>query len=325
MNKNNIDNILKGISQFLHKDKGVDQFLKQFNIQEPTRSLLWTTNSDPSKARHLGQYIIKIRFSVDRHEEKDPEDKYNLYSEPSLIWTKMPIKRNKFLEERKMYYPAYSELSPENRWQYLSWLQNIEKDTNPSYAFLYYYGLERHLLIGDFDNAVREVIKLFKHFKKINYLGGIINSLINISMYRGRKDIVKTSPYLMNEITDWSLYLRALAGKSLKVEDLLSLYNSRAYYRNHFYTKCLESYPDLFIKELEKSLNEYQSKNGNILEKFQNSKLERVGQRIFYNLSLTDKATIMSQPNILNNKDFEAIFRGLFSKTYKNIKKLKGF
>ena len=49
------------------------------------------------------------------------------------------------------YYPSYAGLSPEQRWVYLNWLTDVSQPVYIGYVFLYYYGLERQLLSGDFN------------------------------------------------------------------------------------------------------------------------------------------------------------------------------
>jgi len=49
------------------------------------------------------------------------------------------------LVERPSYYTSYEKLTPEQRWVYLDWLGNVDKEIDIGYVFIFYYGLERHL------------------------------------------------------------------------------------------------------------------------------------------------------------------------------------
>lgn len=69
------------------------------------------------------------------------------------------------------YYTQYSYLAPVQRGAYLQWLANGRKDENPSgrdigYILLFFYGIERHLLIdgGDGQEPVAELVRLLKHY-----------------------------------------------------------------------------------------------------------------------------------------------------------------
>jgi len=80
--------------------------------------------------------------------------------DPSLIDPRAPVDKSGNLTERLMgYWPSYSEISPEARGAYLSWLStgrdNPEADVG--YVFLLFYGLERRILIdGPKNRAVEQ-------------------------------------------------------------------------------------------------------------------------------------------------------------------------
>ncbi|MGE3108812.1 MAG: TerB N-terminal domain-containing protein [Phycisphaerales bacterium] len=62
------------------------------------------------------------------------------------------------------YWPWYSRIHPTHRHRYLAWLGNGRTDLPPDdgYLFLYYYGLERRLLVEQTDAPLvfREVVRL---------------------------------------------------------------------------------------------------------------------------------------------------------------------
>ena len=49
------------------------------------------------------------------------------------------------------YFPSYTDITPEHRQTYLTWLSTGKRDASfsPGFAFLYFYGLERRLLIDN--------------------------------------------------------------------------------------------------------------------------------------------------------------------------------
>ena len=81
-----------------------------------------------------------------------------------------------------MYWPSYSAFSPEARYEYLRWLSDITQPTNLSYVFLYFYGLERHLLVGEYDAAVDEIVRLLKAHPKKSFIQYASQSLIIASL-----------------------------------------------------------------------------------------------------------------------------------------------
>lgn len=297
--------------------RATNKFLKKFGIPEPTRSLLWVTSEDVSKIRTPGQYVIEIRSTP---KEKDEKDKYNFYSEPSLIWARLPIKKNNALENGALYCPAYSTLTPEQRWQYLCWLRNVEEETNLSYVFLYYYGLERHLLLGDYDKAVDEILRLLKHHRKKSFPDYAIAALITASAHRKRLDIIEKAPMLLDEITNEALYLRALAGKRLLAKDIMNLFYLKKLDRNHYIIKCVESHPEMFMKKLKETIEEYETQNGQILEKLNAISAPKRKGISFANTSFSHAIRTINVPNILFNKEFQSIIRKLLSRTYSKVK-----
>jgi len=64
------------------------------------------------------------------------------------------------------YYPTYANLSPDQRANYLRWLSSgrVEPLHDIGYAFLFFYGLERRLLVEqqDLSAVVKEVVRLLE-------------------------------------------------------------------------------------------------------------------------------------------------------------------
>lgn len=67
------------------------------------------------------------------------------------------------------YWPRYSQITPDQRARYLSWLSTgKDRDLDEiGYAFLYFYGLERRALIEteDIDQIVHEVRRLLDRYR----------------------------------------------------------------------------------------------------------------------------------------------------------------
>lgn len=81
-------------------------------------------------------------------------------TEPSLIFFNLPM--NKGPAVPLNYYPSFRDMTPEQRFQYLEWLLDINKPTDVGYVFLYYYGLERHLMNGEYKKAAKMIHRLKK-------------------------------------------------------------------------------------------------------------------------------------------------------------------
>lgn len=90
--------------------------------------------------------------------------------EPSTIWTRLKI-GDKCSAEEPATYPTYKNLTPDQKCAYLRWLARTEFDdtVSPSYATLYYLGLERKLFGRNYEQAIEETLKLRSAFPE-NYL-----------------------------------------------------------------------------------------------------------------------------------------------------------
>lgn len=85
------------------------------------------------------------------------------------------------------YWPHYSDIADGCRGQYLDWLAKgcKDPDVNIGYVFLYFYGLERRLLVDDDrtspeerDQIVAEIIRLMGIYGQYNSFNRYANSLL---------------------------------------------------------------------------------------------------------------------------------------------------
>ena len=243
-------------------------------------------------------------------------DGHNFYGEPSLIWTRLPIESNNELETQPMYYPSYSDLSPKHRFQYLNWLRDVAQETNLSYVFLYYYGLERHMLVGNYDMAVDETLRLLQYHDKSSFRGYVTSALIAASAYRKRPYIITKAPFLLEETTNHSLILRRLAGSSLTAKDVIKL-STKVGYANKRYIKL---YPNLFETKLQRLIDEYEVTNGNILTSIEVGKLPKESNIFFGNTSLPENIRTFVVPDLIGSSKLSTTLRNLLSEAHRNVK-----
>ncbi len=83
-------------------------------------------------------------------------------NEPSAISIKLEVAETKTIEDLG-YYPSYEQMSPEQRFIYLNWLHDVSNPIPTGYVFVLYYGLERHLIYGDYQKASNIIKKLRKY------------------------------------------------------------------------------------------------------------------------------------------------------------------
>lgn len=189
----------------------------------PNLDLLFISNRNPSEIS-VGP-SVSISISI-----YDGEIKFhnNEGDDPSTIFLKLPIKKAGGVDIKSPgYYPSYAGLGAEQRWLYLNWLQDVTKEVNIGYVFIYYYGLERHLLTGRFDGAFDEIFKLRQHHRNKSFLAYSESSLVNASLLLKRTD--KFAELLKNNVVSNfsnSLFLIAYYNKyNLSSENLMLIFD----------------------------------------------------------------------------------------------------
>jgi hypothetical protein len=294
--------------------KDSDSIVESSLIPEPTRSLLWVTDEDTSKIEHAGSITLSISVSdkgVHLNEKQN-----GFYAEPSLIWTKLPIKTNNELIQEAMYWPSYSAFSPEARYQYLRWLGDITQPTNLSYVFLYFYGLERHLLVGEYDAAVDEIARLLKAHPEKSFVQYASQSLIIASLGKDRLDVIDRIPSLLEEEIDEALALRVVKGTSMTPDDVISI-ASKVGFNNKRYIKL---YPELFKEELQKNIDTFEKQFGNLLSTFKLEDFRREDTTVFANLSIPEHVRHIKVPIILEDKKFSQGMNNLLQAAHEGVK-----
>ena len=115
------------------------------------------------------------------------------HEEPSLIYTKekIVIPNDYMLVERPPYWPTFLNLSPEQKGVYMRLLSNpYDSSINIGFVFLLYYGLERHLLYGDFERALKVIIKLRDAHKNKSFQSYSANAIVLTCLIKQRGDLV---------------------------------------------------------------------------------------------------------------------------------------
>ncbi|MCC7424477.1 MAG: TerB N-terminal domain-containing protein [Planctomycetaceae bacterium] len=93
------------------------------------------------------------------------EGKLQSTHDASLIETELPVApSNRGFVERLPYWPSFRSASPAQRRRYLDWLTTgrCQTDIEIGYVFIYFYGLERRVLVDrrDHEAVLGEVLRL---------------------------------------------------------------------------------------------------------------------------------------------------------------------
>lgn len=170
----------------------------------------------------------------------------NYRQEPSAIDINLPLADTTDLPEQLGYYPSYERLTPQQRTIYLNWLSNITAPIDIGYVFVFYYGLERHMLFGNSEAAVSTILTLRKFHNNGSFLGYSGDALILYAILNNRYDFLKCIN-LEQVSDDARLLIQALTRQSLSGQDIMQAHKKFGFENNRY----IKNQPDLFLSQLE--------------------------------------------------------------------------
>lgn len=220
--------------------------------------------------------------------------------------------------EKLGYYPSYNFLNPQQRYVYLTWLCDITKPVDIGYVFIFYYGLERHLISGNYTDAVNTILTLRQYHKHPSFMSYSANALIMSAILHKDKDTLIKVSGLIGETSYCSNIV--LIGKFLQRLDLTSdeiiTLGSAVGFTNKRYIK---DYPELFKKSLESILmNELGQKSFPIYE----LKMQYPSQPImsFANISLEEDVRSPVVPDLIHSPEFSSAINKLLTMAHDEVK-----
>jgi hypothetical protein len=311
----------------------VENFFSKFNINQDIVDLLWISDGERTFFDYdVDQFTLDLSgFCIDLSKSKTNsqvqvtrknsktygnwEKKFNSSfknislsreKEPSLIDIRLPVEYDPDVDPLDSidYYPSYKKLTPPQRYIYLNWLSDISKDIDIGYIFLFFYGLERHLVFGDYNNAIKTIRILQKFHKYTFFEHCSIESIIFSAM---KKNDVKTLKEISSPLEDYPMNIEELIyakwnyNLDLSLDDLMYLgkligFSSRKYFKY---------YPSLFKEKVAEVLIERENKKAISTRKIISKPIKPQNPReypIFYNYSLPHE--IRDQP-----KTFEILIK----------------
>jgi len=163
-----------------------DFYINEFKIHDDIKNLLWfgdgkyknLTKEQMAKDKDVFTLTWTVGLSID---------------EPSLIYMSEQIikPQDESVIPRPPYFPKYKQLTPEQKWVYLKLLTNpYNTEIDIGYIFILYYGLERHLLQGDFDSAFKVILKLRDVHKNKSFQNYSGNALILSALFHGKGEYI---------------------------------------------------------------------------------------------------------------------------------------
>ena len=247
--------------------------------------------------------------------------------EPSLLYLRLPISTNINPQntERPPYYPTYKDLTPAQKGLYWKLLSNpYDSSIDIGYVFILYYGLERHLLAGDFEKAFDIIIKMRDiHSNKSfqNYSG---NALILTCIYHQRPDLVfKFMASLNNEHEyNFSDNLFLLSKYSLNIalnaKDIIRLAKSFEFTTLNYIKNYPVIFEEVLNEELRSKFNSEEVFCNSFINKSDFNKLRKQTVPIFANISIISKS--IDVPMIVESFKLKKVMNALLCSTHEKVK-----
>ena len=132
---------------------------------------------------------INIKISLDENGHIKFDSTKNQIPDPSTIYVYLPI-TDDYRVSSLPYFPHYIDILPGQRFIYLNWLRSVDNSIDTGYVFLYYYGLERQLLTGNFEKAFNQIIRLRNVHKNKSFQKYTENALVHSCIMRNRLDML---------------------------------------------------------------------------------------------------------------------------------------
>jgi hypothetical protein len=285
----------------------------------PNLDLIFVSDKDPSGIS-IG---LSISISISIY---DGEIKFhnNESDDPSTVFLKLPIRKPLRPDriEPPGYYPSYAGLGPEQRWIYLNWLQDVTKEVDIGYVFVYYYGLERHLLTGKFDRAFDEILKLRRYHRNESFLAYSESSLVNSSLLMKRPD--KLTELLKNNvISDFSnsIFLIAYYNKyNLSTENLMLIFDRISGLNKRYFREDRQQFQNI----LSETLNErFGIDSFPFASNYNVDETVSARYPLFANISLPDTIRTPDLPNFYAHEGLMHDLKNVFQTTHDKFKARK--
>ncbi|OAT86019.1 hypothetical protein A6P54_17895 [Bacillus sp. MKU004] len=292
-----------------------------YSIHPDIKELIWIENgpkknfvSDKVKGQTYNINGLTISVSISGREE------------PSLIDMNqeiiVPTKRIEV--PSPSYYPNYKDLTPEQKSKYWEVLSNpYQPELNISYVFILYYGLERHLFMHNFIDAIKVIIKLREVHKGSSFQTYSGNAIVLSCLLHQRADMMDMFLKSLDEEYkrgfSESLYLLGIYSfdKPFTSEDIMRLCKTFSFTNTNY----VKGYPEIFKKTLEDYLIINYSSKSVLLKEIVPSieELPEKEMRLFANMSLNEES--VSVPDLVASEELQQAMNNLLIETHESVKK----
>lgn len=242
--------------------------------------------------------------------------------DPSTIYSRLPVHEPGTAVDPLGYYPNYSEMTPEQRGKYLRWLCDTARPIDIGYVFVYFYGLERHLALGDFDAAFDEILHLREHHHNSSFDSYSESALVHACLMRRRLD--KLNELYENPSFDYfdnsNLLILHYSGLNMSVDVLMQV-AGKLFGVNRRY---LHSDPDLYREALTGILRDcFDDDEYPLATRFSLDDIEGTPYAIFANFTLPSEIRAPPLPDFFRHEPFIEELGGFFKQVHETVKARK--
>jgi len=281
-----------------------------FEKELPNRDLLYISYDKEIPSVNRG---LIITIGIDSNGKVVIDDKTKQLPDPSTIYVNLPISED-YNVAKLPYWPHYIELTSGQRYKYLCWLRNVAEPTDMGFVFLYYYGLERQLLVGNFDKAFDEIIKLRNSHENRSFQKYSENALVHSAIMRNRMDRL-TDLHEKTEISGYSNAMFLLAynsGLKLGIDQLLLIFY-KAFTTSR---KPIKEHKVLFVECMTEILNKRFDITSFDIKDYDISKVKTIVENRFANYSFPEEIQRTEIIDFYQCKPLMEDLKGIFDETY---------
>ncbi len=236
-------------------------------------------------------------------------------SEPSAIDINLPLANTAAPSISLGYYPSYERLTAQQRTTYLNWLTDITLPIDIGYVFIFYYGLERHLLFGNAESALATIFILRQFHENKSFLNYSGDAVVLYTLIHKRWDILQNID-VEQLSADMRLFVVALVYHSFGAQDIINSYKKFGFENNRYIKNesdlFLSTLDDLLIDKYNTSdypiyLDDFASAQGNI-------------QLVLANYSLLPEQRFLELPDITTSPRVHKEINLLLTNTHEIVK-----
>lgn len=260
-----------------------------------------TKNDIPTISKEVEQLLW---FADGRRQNIDASQ-----CEPSAITTTSVISKpeDEYSVAKPPYYPSYQKLSAEQKWMYWNCLSKIySTDNDIGYIFLFYYGLERHLLYGDFEKAFDLILSLRRIYDNDSFQDYSNSALLFSSIEKKRADygikylnsLTNENKYSMNP--NIFFFVKAAFNVNVDIEDILQYYRFFSFKNDRYIKSNYDLFYKYLMSEIEKQFGSLTFKISQELDENEWQNLKAIEVPCFANYSLHQTSTAI--PDFLSTK-----------------------